>query len=555
MKKNLSLLLLILFSIYSCAQTNRIDKIEAVDDLFKKWDNLTSPGAAIGIIQNGELVYSKGYGLANLEHNIPNSPQTAFSIASNSKQFTAASIVLLSLKGKLDLNQSLRSFFPEFPEYAKNITIENLLHHTSGLRDYAQITYLSGLRPDDYYNDEDILKWITSQKELNFLPGEKHLYCNSGYWLLGQIVNKVSGMSLADFAQKEIFEPLGMTNTRFLNNNTMIIKQRASGYSPSRSGGFRNISSMLEQTGDRGIYTTVEDIKKWDDEFYERKILNDSFWKLMTTYGVLNNGESIDYAFGLQIKEHKGLKTISHGGRAPGYLSDIIRFPEQNFTIIIFTNTADANATRLSYQIADIFLKDHFKEPSNIKSKRKINVIKLPNNTLKKYEASYWNTKDSYSRKIALRNDTLRYVRSPRSMNSLLPISKNEFKMLNTPPSAEVFVRFQQGNKMIFIENGTEVGTFKTYIPTAYSLDDLQLFLGIYFSEEIEAYYEFKIEKDEILRLYINGRETVPLRPVMDNLFSSPMGIFKFKRNSKDVIESFRVSTPRVIGVTFKKVE
>ena len=553
MKKNLSFLI-ILISFYSCAQMNHFDKIKAVDNLFKKWNNSSSPGAAIGIIQNGELLYSKGYGLANLDHNISNSPQTAFSIGSNSKQFTAASIVLLSQRGKLDLNQALSSFYPEFPEYAKTITIKNLLYHTSGLRDYAQITYLSGLRPDDYYNDDDILKWIKNQKQLNFSPGEKHLYCNSGYWLLGQIVEKVSGMSLADFAQKEIFEPLGMANTHFLDNNTMIIKKRASGYSPSRSGGFRNILSTLEHTGDRGIYTTVEDMKKWDDEFYSQKTLKDNFWELMTTQGILNNGNIIDYAFGIEIKNHKGLKTIDHGGRVPGFWSNIIRFPEQNFSVIIFTNTADANATPLGYQIADIFLGDKYKEPKSVKSKREITIKKLPNKTLNKYVGSYWNAKDSYSRKIVFKNDTLRYERSPRSMNSLIPVNKNEFKMLNTPPGAEVFVRFQQENKMVFIENGIEVGVFKTYTPAAFSLDDLQLFSGNYYSEEINAYYEFKVIKDRIM-LFINKRETVPLRPVMDDLFSSPMGIYEFKRNSKNKVETFNVSTPRVKGLTFTKVK
>ncbi|WP_347921887.1 serine hydrolase domain-containing protein [Pontimicrobium sp. SW4] len=553
MKTNLSFLI-ILISFYSCAQTNHLDKIKAVDNLFEKWNNSSSPGAAIGIIQDGEFLYSKGYGLANLEHNIPNSPLTAFSIASNSKQFTAASIVLLSQRGKLDLNQSLSSFYPEFPEYAKTITIKNLLYHTSGLRDYAQITYLSGLRPDDYYNDDDILKWIKNQKQLNFSPGEKHLYCNSGYWLLGRIVEKASGMSLADFAQKEIFEPLGMTNTHFLDNNTMIIKQRASGYSPSRSGDFRNILSTLEHTGDRGIYTTVEDIKKWDDEFYNRKILKDNFWELMTTQGLLNNGDLIDFAFGLQIKKYRGLKTMDHGGRAPGFWSNIIRFPEQKFSVIVFTNTADANATPLGYQIADIFLGDMYKEPKSVKSKREITIKKLPKETLNKYVGSYWNTKDSYSRKITLKNDTLRYERSPRSMNSLVSISKNEFKMLNTPPGAKVFVRFQQENKMVFIENGIEVGVFKTYTPATYNLEELQLFSGNYYSEEINAYYEFKVIKDRII-LYINKRETVPLRPIMEGLFSSPMGIFEFKRNGENKVEAFNISTPRVKGLTFTKVK
>lgn len=556
MNKNLSFLI-ILISLYACAQTNHLDKIEAVDNLFKKWNNSNSPGAAIGIIQDGEIVYSKGYGLANLEHNIPNSPQIAFNIGSNSKQFTAACIVLLSQQGKLDLNQSLSSIYSDFPEYAKTITIKNLLYHTSGLRDYAQITYLSGLRPDDYYNDEDILKWIRSQKELNYPTGEQYLYCNSGYWLLGQIVKKISGENLADFAQKEIFEPLGMTNTRFINNNTAVIKQRASGYSPSRSGSFRNISSTLEHIGDSGIYTTVEDMKKWDDEFYERNILKDTFWKLMTSQGVLNDGEIIDYAFGLEMKKHKGLKTIDHGGRVPGFWSNIIRFPEQKFSVIVFTNTSGANATPLGYEIADIFLEEKFKSPiENSKPERKIKFIKLSNETLKKYEASYWNADDKFSRKVFLKNDTLMFQRSPRSIHPLAPITTDEFKVLNTPPFIKAFVKFEKidENYLLNITINDEKGSpMEVYTPVVYSTDDLRSFLGKYYSEEINAHYEFKMEGERI-RLYLNGRRGVLLRHVRDELFTSPMCDIQFVKSGKN-IQGVKISTPRVKNLSFIKVK
>jgi len=556
MKKNLSFLI-ILISLYSCAQTNQLDKIEAVDNLFKKWNNSSSPGVAIGIIQDGELLYSKGYGLANLEHNIPNSPQIAFNIGSNTKQFTAACIVLLSQQGKLDLNQSLSSIYPDFPEYAKNITIKNLLYHTSGLRDYAQITYLSGLRPDDYYNDDDILKWIKSQKELNYPTGEQYLYCNSGYWLLGQIVKKMSGMSLANFAKKEIFEPLGMTNTHFLDNNTMVIKQRASGYSPSRSGDFRNISSTLEHTGDRGIYTTVEDMKKWDDEFYNRKILKDNFWELMTTQGVLNDEETIDYAFGLEMKKHKGLKTIDHGGRVPGFWSNIIRFPEQRFSVIVFTNTSGANATPLGYQIADIFLKEKFKAPTeDNKPEREIKFIKLSNEILEKYEASYWNNDEKFSRKVFLKNDTLMFQRGPRSIHPLAPIASNEFKVLDTPPFIKAFVKFEKTDNNYLLNittNDVKGNPMEVYTPVVYSTNDLQSFLGKYYSEEINTYYEFKMEEERI-RLYLNGRKTVLLRHVRDELFTSPMCDFQFVKSGQN-IQGVKISTPRVKNLSFVRVK
>jgi CubicO group peptidase (beta-lactamase class C family) len=551
-------LLIFLVSIYSYAQSNHLDndKIEAVDNLFEKWDNPDSPGGAIGIIQNGEMLYSKGYGAANLEYNVPNTSQTAFSIASTSKQFTAACIVLLSQQGKLDLNQSLYSIYPDFPEYAKTISIKNLLHHTSGLRDYPQLAYLSGLRPNDYY-DDDIMKWVISQKELNFPAGEEYLYCNSGYWLLGQIVQKVSGLSLAEFAQQEMFEPLGMSNTHFHDDSARIINNRATGYGLNRSGAYVNFISTQENVGAGGMYTTVEDIKKWDDEFYNQNIFTDSFWKLMTTQGVLNNGEMLEYASGLEIKEYNGLKTIDHGGRLPGYWSDIIRFPEQKFTVVVFTNRSDAVATPLGYQIADIFLKDKFiVKVKKTEPKRDVKFITLSNKTLEKYIASYWNEEEKESRKVFLKNDTLMFQHGPRNINPLVPIAKNEFKVLGTPPFFEVYVTFEKIEKNYQFKitvNGDKGAPYIVYAPVVYRTKDLQSFLGKYYSKEVDAYYEFKMEGDNI-RLYINGRETVQLRHVRDELFTSPMCDFQFKKTN-DKIDEFTVETPRVKGLRFMRVQ
>jgi len=552
-------IIILLISIYSYAQSNQLDKdkIEAVDKLFQKWDQGNSPGAAIGIIQDGSMLYARGYGLANLEQDTPNTSQTAFNIGSNSKQFTAACIVLLSEQGKLNLNQSLSSIYPDFPEYAKTISIKNLLHHTSGLRDYAQIAYISGLRPNDYYNNEDIMKWIKDQKCLNFSPGEKYLYSNSGYWLLGQIVEKISGLSLTNFAQKEIFEPLAMNNTRFLDNNTTVIKNKASGYRLLRSGSFINQSSNTEHIGDGGVYTTVDDIKKWDNEFYNRTIFKDSFWELMTAQGVLNNGKRIAYASGLEVKEYKGLKTIDHGGRVPGYWSNIIRFPEQKFTVIVFTNSSSANATPLGYQIADIFLKDKLvKQVKKTETKRKIKFIKLSNKSLKKYEASYWNSDEKFSRKVFLKNDSLMYERGPGSIHPLVPIAKDEFQVLKTPPFINAFVKFKKtetDHQLIITINGDKKSPMKVFTPVVYNTSDLQSFLGKFYSQEVDAYYEFKMDEDKI-RLYINGRKTVQLKHVKDELFTSPMCDFEFKKRNQ-TIQEFTVSTPRVKNLSFKRVK
>lgn len=543
------------FYVTTCAQNHSITKEQQkqVDKLFSRWNKPNSPGMSIGVVSNGKMMYSKGYGLANLEHNIPNNLNTAFNIASNGKQFTAAAIVLLKMQGKLDFNSTVKEIFPDIPDYFKDITLKHLLHHTSGLRDFSQITYLSGLRPNDYYNDDDIYAWIKNQKSLNFKPGEEFLYSNSNYWLLGQIVKKVSGSSLAEFAKKEIFHPLKMNATNFIDNNSTIIKNRATGYYYSRRRrDFRAVVSTLEHTGNGGVYTTVNDLKKWIDAYHAKTILNTNFWKLMTTQGMLKNGTEIEYACGLEIQKYKGLETIKHGGRAPGYLSDIINFPEENFAVIVLTNATNTNATQLGYQIADIFLKEKFKDiPKAEEKKYKSIVIKTKD--LAKYVGSYWNAKDSYSRKILLKNDTLFYARTPRNSNKLLAVGKNTFKMMHTPLGLNVFVGFTENNTMTFTENGVEVANFTKYKPVTYTNTQLQKFLGSYYSDEIDTKYELKQNKNR-LQLFINGSESVPLLPVMKHVFNSPMALFKFNEVNGKVV-GFTISTPRVKNLLFKKMD
>ncbi|MGB1033207.1 MAG: serine hydrolase domain-containing protein, partial [Flavobacteriales bacterium] len=226
--------LLIFFSFtFAMFSYGQFEESEAIDAIFEEWNKTDAPGCGLGIIKDGKMIYGRGYGMANLEYDIPNSNNSVFRIGSTSKQFTAACIVLLAEKGKLNLDDKLNTFFPEFPEYAKKISVRHLLNHTSGVRDYLTISYLKGYTDDEYYTDEDLMKWLVNQDDLNFEPGEEFLYSNSGYWLLGQIVEKVSEKNMADYAKDELFTPLGMNNTHFHNNHNEIVKNRASGYTPT----------------------------------------------------------------------------------------------------------------------------------------------------------------------------------------------------------------------------------------------------------------------------------------------------------------------------------
>jgi CubicO group peptidase (beta-lactamase class C family) len=243
-----------------------------VDRLFAKWNKPDSPGAVIAIIKDGAIIYSRGYGMANLDYGMPNTPSTVFHLASVSKQFTAFAIYLSAQDGKLSLDDDIRKYLPELHDFGKRITIRHLLHHTSGLRDQWNLLALAGWRLEDVIRAEDVLDLIWRQKELNFDPGSAYLYSNTGYTLLGLIVERVSGKPLSEFAQERIFRPLGMAHTHFQNGYGTIVKDRAYSYERTGHGGYEYVALSYSTVGPSSLFSTVGDLALWDQNFYTGQI-------------------------------------------------------------------------------------------------------------------------------------------------------------------------------------------------------------------------------------------------------------------------------------------
>ncbi|WP_295615112.1 serine hydrolase [Chamaesiphon sp. GL140_3_metabinner_50] len=267
---------------------------DKVDRLFTQWDKPDSPGCALGIIQNGEIIYKRGYGMANLEYDIPITPNSVFDIASNSKQFTAMCIVLLARQNLLTLDDELQKHIPEIPQYSHPITLRHLSCHTSGLRDYLDVMEMSGSSGENSYLTEELITLIAHQKSLNFQPGTEQKYSNTGYFLLGEIVKRVSGKSLRVFAEEQIFAPLGMKNTHFHDDFREIVKNRADAYEPRETGGFQTAMSWADDVGAGFVYTTVEDLFLWDRNFYHNILggYGQDLIEEITTPGKLDNGET-----------------------------------------------------------------------------------------------------------------------------------------------------------------------------------------------------------------------------------------------------------------------
>lgn len=334
---------------------------ERVDQLFRAFDSATSPGCAIGVVQDGALVYERGYGSENLDYNRPLTSASAFYTASVSKQFSAAVMALLADQGHISLDDDVRRYVPELPDYGPTITIRHMIHHTSGLRDYLGLMNLTGMRVEDVHSDKAVLDLIVRQRELNFKPGEEYLYSNSGYFLMSIIVERVTGLTFREYADQYIFRPLGMNNTHFHDDRTMIVPNRAMAYSPADDGGFRvNYWANFDKVGSGGMVSTVHDLYLWDQNFFEDRLGSPQFMIDMHTRAILNSGDTIQYASGLNISEYRGLRTVSHGGSSMGFRAHFLRFPDERFAAILLCNVSTAVPSVLAQQVADIYLEDRF---------------------------------------------------------------------------------------------------------------------------------------------------------------------------------------------------
>ena len=350
------LVIVAIFTIHVNGQLSTAEQTK-IDELFKSWNSSSSPGAALGIVKDGKLVYTKGFGMADLEHDIPITDSTLFYIGSVSKQFVTMCILLLEEQGKLSLDDHVQKYLPDFPQYNAPITIRHFIHHTSGVRDNLTLWTLAGNDYLDHISKEEMYQLIRRQKELNFTPGEKYLYSNSCYFMLGLIIEKISGMSLNEFAQKNIFGPLGMRNTFFQDDNTRIIKNRAFGYL-LEDGRYKNQIMRYDLVGSGGVYSNVRDLYLWDQNFYHNRLGKGSqvLIEKMHTEDTLNNGKSTGYAYAILNGMYRGLRTVSHSGALASYRSYLLRFPEQKLSVIILGNVTPIPINELPFEVADVLL-------------------------------------------------------------------------------------------------------------------------------------------------------------------------------------------------------
>ncbi len=428
-KKSILFASITLLAVASLAQAYQSDEESAkVDELFAQWNKPDSPGAAVGVIKDGEVVLLRGYGCANLEYSVKLTPSTVFDLASVSKQFCALAIMTLVDEGKLSLDDDIHKHIPEVPDFGKVITIRHLLHHTSGLRDWPVNLAIGGWRMDDVIAFEQILRMVGHQQDLNFDPGDEYTYSNTGYNLLAETVARVSGKSFRAYCDEKIFKPLGMNNTHFHDDHAEIVPNRAYSYYENDGGGYSKGVENLTALGSSSLYSTVEDMMKWLLNFETGAVGGPGVLERMSERGVLNSGEQTTYAWGLVVGDFKGLRYVTHGGSWAGFRTDLIYSPDVHVGVVVLCNLGSMRAGMLSRRVGEIYLGA---EPS-VEQPRQEEPEPAPFDidpaALAEYAGTYYSPELDTSYKIAVEGGRLKAVHIRHSDQWLTPTDKDRFE-------------------------------------------------------------------------------------------------------------------------------
>lgn len=522
--------LVLLFLLLPCA-ASAADLTARVDEVFAAWASKETPGCTVGVDQDGQPPIRRAYGMADLEHDIPNTPDTIIEAGSVSKQFTAAAVMLLVQQGKLALSDDARKYVPELPDYGKTITIDHLLHHTSGLRDWGVLAEIAGWpRGTRIHTHDHVLDIVSRQKALNHDPGAEFSYTNSGYNLLAVIVQRASGQSLAEFSRQHLFEPLGMTHTQWRDDFTRIVKGRAIAYGSDEAGAFHSEMPFENVYGNGGLLTTVGDLLIWNRSFVEPRVGGPELIQAMERRYRLTGGREIEYASGLFFTRYKGVPEISHSGATAAYRSFLARYPEQHLSVAVLCNAGDADSIGLAHQTADIFLAGQTQAPAPL------TPIPLPAEELAGRAGLYRSLRAGEPMKLEVKDGRLVSTRGL----SVAPLSSSVFQAENGTRLV-----FESSGVRYISRDGEEI-LFERVAEASPTPSQLAEYAGEYVSDEAEVTYTVAVEGG---KLFLKARPdiSIELSPLYADGFLNPMGIIaRFLRDGSGKITEVSFGLPRV---------
>jgi CubicO group peptidase (beta-lactamase class C family) len=511
------------------------DLTPQIDRIFEKF-TASTPGCAVGVGVDGGQVLARGYGMADLEHDVPISPDTIFEAGSVSKQFTATAVLLLAREGKLSLDDQVRKYIPELPDYGASLTIRHMLNHTSGLRDWGNVESIAGWpRTTRAYTHAHVLDIVSHQRSLNFTPGTHWSYSNTGYNLAAILVARVTKMPFADFTRARLFEPLGMTHTSWRDDHTRIVKNRAIGYE-EQSGGFHTLMPFEDVHGNGGLLTTVGDLLKWNENFWSPKIGDASFFAEQQRPVTFSGGTGHGYGLGLMIDERRGVRQVDHSGSTAGYRAHLARYPDQHVSVAVLCNTSNAGATQRAYGVADLYLSERTKlapPPSP--------AYTLKADDLSRLEGSYRSVPDG--RVLALVRDAgaIRLDQGP----ALIAQSGTLFEIADAADGERLEA---DSPGRLRLRDRYDVVEYEKVAPTKPNGAELEQLAGSYVTEEAETTVVMARQNESLI---LKRRPDATILMYKDAFLAPGFGLVVVRRDPTGRITAFSVSQDRVWDLRF----
>lgn len=512
-----------------------------IDRIFARFDR-TTPGCAVGLGKDGRALYTQGYGSANLEYRIPLTDSSVMESGSVAKQFTAASLVLLQQDGKLSLDDDIRKYLPEVPDFGHPITIRNLLTHTSGLRDQWGLLGIEGRGPGTQVHSlATTLDLVVHQKMLNFPAGSEYLYSNTGYALAAIIIQRVSGKSLQDFTQERLFRPLGMTHTQWRDDFTRVVPNRATAYEPVRGGGYRQDMPFTNMVGNGGVLSTMSDLLKWNANLDHPIVGGPTFTATLETRMRLTSGRTIPYALGLINGEYDGVREVSHSGSTAGYRTFLARYPEQHVSVAVWCSNASANPTSLAHQVVDLVLA----RPQRAAVQAGAPAVRLGAAESAKFGGVYRDAHTDHVIALSAGDTAL----TTTGAAAFVPVSAIRFR---TGTSTAEFVSMGPTKRFVVVNAGGDSSWYDAVKPAPATVPTAD-YVGRYVSDELD------VELDVVARdgkLFVNRRpdDSIELRPTYaDGFQGAGLGSVRFARDARGAIEGFSIYAGRVLDVRFKR--
>lgn len=546
--KHIFVFISVLISTTSFSQTSFELKISKIFNSHVKTES--EPGVTVGIVQNGKIIYHGNRGVMNLEYKLSFNDSTVFGLASITKQFTSACIGILEKQGKLSINDDVRKHIPELATYEDTIRIKHLLNHTSGLRNHNVLLDLQGFdHKHQGYTNKMIQELMFKQKGVNNIPGEKMLYSNTNYVLLALIIERVSRMQIEQFAKLEIFEPLKMQKTFYSKSLEDIVENRAHSYYKV-NGEFRQPRSLTHCIGAGGVRSTIQDLAKWADIFLNPNHDFSYLADFITEIDTLNNGQLMKHARGMFISPYKGFMTYNHSGRDLGMRSQFICVPEKNLAIIVYTNSENINAVNISYDIVNLFIEE---TPLEIQKQTK---YRHSAKQKKRLEGIYQEINSDLRMEIFVEYDTLKAISSfGRNATPLVSESANSFVRIDNPSIVYTFQTAENSGADLMVDFGGAIFYFESIKLNSTPNQNLDEFIGNYYSEELNVKYSISIENNKLILSYPNNKGIQISEGVKDTFGANKRTKYCFKRNKEGKVISFMVASEGTVkDILFEKM-